>query len=134
MRRSHRVAATALGVTHVLFGLAILIGGAVRFPPPTYTPLLEFTNGHVWPYGATFLASGVLLLIHKVCSVALGCLLGAIITNLWAALFLKAVFDSPDAGATATVAYGGYALLDCVLLGLIVIQDCCGGGRANREG
>lgn len=119
MKSSHRTASLILGVVHVVFGIAVLIGGSIRFPPPTYQPLLNFTNGEVWPYGLVFLIAGVLTLFHKTIPIMVGLLLSAVIDNFWSALFLVAIFSSPNSGITPSVAFGGYALCDCVLLVLI---------------
>ncbi|MEO1960874.1 MAG: hypothetical protein ABGW82_07870, partial [Paracoccus sp. (in: a-proteobacteria)] len=56
-----RIVTMYLGVIHLGFGLSVLVGGAIRFPPPTYAPLLDLTGGYVWPYGVLYLSSGILL-------------------------------------------------------------------------
>lgn len=105
-----RIVTTYLGIINLGFGIAILVGGAIRFPPPTYQPLLDMTGGQVWPYGAMFLASGVLLAWGQSWTAHLiGAVLGIMANSAFSALFLVAVLTFPDAGATAWWAYFAFA-------------------------
>lgn len=115
-----RIAAAYLGMIHAGFGIAILVGGAVRFPPPTYQPLLDATDGQVWPYGLTYLASGVLLIGgHHLVTRMSGAILGIVANSCFAALFLVAVIMFPDAGATAWWAYFAFATQSAALAALM---------------
>lgn len=115
-----RIASTYLGTIHLGFALAILVGGATRFPPPTYQPLLDATGGHVWPYGVLYLLSGILLTVGRVPLVRLiGALLGILANSTFAGLFLTAVLIYPEAGATAWWAYFAFATQSACLAALI---------------
>lgn len=104
-----RIASSYMGVINVGFAICILVGGAVRFPPPTYRPLLEITHGSVWPYGAIYLTSGLLLLVGYPMARIVGAACGVIAHSSFSALFLVAVVKFPEAGATAWWAYLAFA-------------------------
>ena len=115
-----RIGSVYLGLIHLGFSLAVIVGGAIRFPPPTYAPLLDLTGGHVWPYGLLYGTSAVLLIAGTCWWVrALGALVGIVANSTFSALFLVAVFMFSDAAATAWWAYFGFATLSAALLGLI---------------
>lgn len=117
--QAERLVATYLGVINAGFAVIILIGGAVRFPPPTYRPLLEATNGQVWPYGVLFGLSAVGLLGRSWASRLTGAALGIVAHSTFAALFLVAVLSFPDAGATAWWAYLVFASQSAACAGLV---------------
>jgi hypothetical protein len=109
-------------IVHVGLGLAVLVGGEGRFSPPSYTPLIEMTNGHVWIWGAwTLLAAGGMMTPYKWGQVA-GLWLGMFWMAMWAALFGVATFTYPEANATAMIAYGGFAAIDTALLTAKVLE------------
>lgn len=115
-----RIGSVYLGLIHMGFALAILVGGAIRFPPPTYKPLLDLTGGTVWPYGLLYGSSAILLIAGMRWQMrALGAFLGIIANSTFSALFLVAVLMFSDAAATAWWAYFGFATLSAALLGLI---------------
>jgi hypothetical protein len=127
-----RIAAAYLGMIHAGFGVAILVGGAIRFPPPTYKPLLDLSNGHVWPYGVVYLASGILLTLGQGPLVRMaGAIVGIVANSCFAALFLVAVLMFPDAGATAWWAYFAFATQSAALAALIWTHRR---PRVRREG
>ena len=113
-----RAACSYLGAIHLGFALCVLVGGAIRFPPPTYAPLLESTGGHVWPYGALFALSGLALLSGRHGARMAGAALGVLANSAFAGLFLVAVFRYPDAGATAWWAYFVFASHSAILAAL----------------
>lgn len=109
-KQVERIATTYLGIINLGFGVAILVGGAIRFPPPTYAPLLDLTGGQVWPYGAVYLASGAFLVYGpSLWSHLVGAVLSIAANSAFAALFLVAVLTFPNAGATAWWAYFAFA-------------------------
>lgn len=121
--RAEDLVCRVLGVVHVGLGLAVFSGGAIRFPPPTYTPLLELTNGVVWPYGIFWISAGLIMLsARKRWEQVLGLVCSIFITNLWSVLFAWAAIKYDTAGLTASVAYGGYGLLSGLLLGFMVVH------------
>lgn len=115
-----RIAAAYLGVVHLGFGVLILAGGAIRFPPPTYKPLLDLTEGQVWPYALAYLTSGLLLTLARGARLRLaGAIVGIGANSCFAALFLVAVFMFPTAGATAWWAYLVFASQSAALAALM---------------
>lgn len=102
-----RLMCAAMSVVNMGFAVSILVGGVIRFPPPTYEPLLQATGGHVWPYGLLYLVSGLLLapVVSSFWFRLLGAALGVVANSAFTALFLVAVLKFPDAGATAWWAY-----------------------------
>lgn len=115
-----RIASAYLGILHAGFATVILWGGVVRFPPPTYAPLLSATNGQVWPYALLFGLSAACLLLGRGWKArAVGALLGVLANSTFSALFLVAVFMFSDAAATAWWAYFSLASLSGCLMALI---------------
>ena len=53
---------------------------------------------------------------------AIGVVIVIVLSNVWAALFGIAAHENPAASYTPSVAYGGYALLNSVLLGLMYLR------------
>lgn len=126
-----RIGTAFLGLVATGFGFIILIGGAVRFPPPTYQPLLEATGGRVWPYAVLYLSSGFLLILgHRLVTKMIGAALGVVAHSVFSALFLVAVFLFPEAGATAWWAYASFATANAALGALMWTHR----KRPNREG
>lgn len=101
---------------HVGLGVAVLIGGSKRFPYPTYEPLIHLTDDNVWVWGIWSLFAAGLMMIPARWPQALGLWLGMVWQILWCALFAVAVIQYPTAGATAAIAYGGFAAIDAALL------------------
>lgn len=114
-----RIIARMLGYIHVALGIAVQAGGPERFPSPNYDVLLRVSDGYVWPYGLAWIAGGVLMVFpFRVQVRCAGMVLIVILANIWAALFGIAAYEDPTASFTPTAAYGGYALLNAVLLWL----------------
>lgn len=110
-----RGACMLLGTIHIALGTAVLVGGPPRFPPPNYTPLVEATNGEVWPYGSAWILGGLIMLIAPGRWRLIGIGIIILISNVWAALFAVGAYVNPTASFTPTVAYGGYGIINaCV--------------------
>ena len=114
-----RLLTTYLGIINAGFAAIILVGGAIRFPPPTYEPLLDMTGGQVWPYGVLFAISAAGLLSRGYATRVIGCVFGVIAHSTFAALFLVAVLSFPDAAATAWWAYLAFASQSATCAGLL---------------
>lgn len=107
---------------HVGLGVAIIVGGPVRFAPPSYTPLVEMTNGQTWVWGAWTLGAAMLMMVPYKWVQAAGLWLGMFWMIMWSALFAVAMIHSPEANSTATVAYAGFAMIDAALLTAKVLE------------
>lgn len=111
-----------LGTIHISLGVATAIGGPDRFPPPGYGPLLDLTNGYTWPYGVLWAAGGTIMILAHGLWRLIGIGTVILISNLWAAMFMIAAFESPTAPFTPIAAYGGYGLVNGVLFALMVMH------------
>src|SRR5690349_19777734 len=49
-------------VVHWALGAPILIGGSTRFSLPTYQPVIDMVDGHVWIWGLILIISGTLMM------------------------------------------------------------------------
>jgi hypothetical protein len=107
---------------HFSLGLAVLLGGEQRFTYPTYQPLVDLSHGRTWMWGWWMIASAALMLYPSRLSQIVGTWLGMCWSIVWCTLFAVAVFEYPNAGATATVAYGGFAMINAALLTARVID------------
>jgi hypothetical protein len=107
---------------HVGLGVAVLAGGSDRFSYPTYKPLLDLVNGRTWIWGAWVLAAAVLMTVPARWPQMIGLWIGMIWQIFWCSLFSVAVIQYPTSGATASVAYAGFAMIDAALLTARVIE------------
>lgn len=108
-REVERIVTVYLGVISAGFAASILAGGAIRFPPPTYQPLLDATGGAAWPYGMLYLASALALLAPQRIAHLTGALAGFVAHSIFSGLFIVALIKYPAAGSTAWWAYGAFA-------------------------
>lgn len=107
---------------HVALGVAVLAGGRARFDYPTYKPLVDMVHGETWIWGAWILVAATLMTIPARWPQMIGLWLGMSWQIMWFTLFAVAVVKYPDSGATASVAYAGFALIDAALLTARVIE------------
>lgn len=122
-----RVLTIYLGAINAGFAACVFIGGAIRFPPPTYQPLLGMTHGHVWPYGVLFTLSAMGLLSRRYWTRIAGCVFGVLAHSTFSGLFLVAVLTFPDAAATAWWAYLAFATQSAACGGLMWLHRRPGG-------
>lgn len=115
----HWIANIMVGV-HLGLGLAVLVGGAYRFPYPTYQPLIDMVHGKTWIWGLWILAAACLALIPTQWPQIVGFWIGMFWQILWGVAFTIAIVEYPTAGATAAVAYWGFAAIDAALLVALV--------------
>lgn len=111
-----------MALVHVALGIAVVAGGQIRFVHPTYTPLVEMVHGRTWLWGIWVILAGVLMLVPARWPQIFGLWLGMSWMVMWCSMFAVAVVQYPTAGATATVAYGGFAMIDTALLTARVIR------------
>lgn len=109
-------------LVHAGLGVAVLAGGPERFSFPTYQPLVDMTNGETWIWGAWVLAAAGLMTVPARWPQIVGLWLGMAWSIMWCALFAIAVVTYPTAGATACIAYGGFAMIDAALLTARIID------------
>lgn len=107
---------------HVGLGVAVLDGGPQRFAFPTYQPLIDMVNGSTWVWGAWILAAAALMMVPARWTQIAGLWLGMTWQIMWCSLFAVAVVEYPTAGATAAIAYGGFAAIDAALLTARIIE------------
>jgi uncharacterized membrane protein len=118
-RQFERGLCLLLGTVHFLLGFVTWVGGEERFPAPGYTPLLQLSNGVVWPYGIAWMIGGAIMILCRSDFRLVGIGIVILVSNLWAALFMLAAFNDPHAPLTPMVAYGGYGLMNAVLAAII---------------
>lgn len=105
-----------MGWLHLALGVAVIVGGEKRFSFPTYQPLIDMTHGHTWIWGVWIIFSGLLMTIPARWFQISGLWMGMVWNVMWCSLFAVAIVQYPTAGATASVAYGGLAMIDAALL------------------
>lgn len=115
---------TTMIVVHAGLGFAIIAGGSRRFSPPSYQPLIDFTHGHTWIWGAIILISAALMCAPFRWPNIIGLWIGMVWMIMWMALFAVATVNYPNAVATAMVAYGGFAMINASLLTARVMDKC----------
>ena len=109
-------------LVHWGLGLSILVGGGQRFTIPTYQPLIEMADGHVWVWGVSIMLSGALMLTPFKWPNILGLWLGMAWMVMWTTLFAVSLVQFPEAAATPVVAYAGFAMIDTALLTARVLE------------
>lgn len=102
--------------------MGILAGGEARFPYPTYQPLLDLSQGHVWPWGVSIGAAGILMTLHSKWANLTGLALSFAWHNLFSAMFAVAVVQYPTAGATAPIPYSALAMVHVALITLKIVE------------
>lgn len=100
----------ALVATNVGLGIAILVGGPERFPFPTYRPLLELSNGSVWPWGLSILLAAVLMCLQGFWVNMAGLGLSLLWMNMFSVMFFAA-YKYETSGSTAPIPYLGLAMI-----------------------
>lgn len=103
-------------LVHWGLGIAILVGGPTRFPPPTYQILRDLVNGNTWVWGVSILFSAVLILFPFKWLNVTGLFIGVLWMNMWMAMFIVSDLNYPDAAATPVVTYAGFAMINAALL------------------
>lgn len=121
-RDIERMAAINLALVHVGLGTSIIAGGSRRFPPPTYDVLLDASNGHVWPYGLTFVIVGLALTSPDPRVLFFAHWAGVISMNIFAALFFLAMVKNEAAAATAWWAYFGLGTIHGFNIALMLVR------------
>jgi hypothetical protein len=102
-------------------GIAILLGGTVRFTGLSYQVALA-TPGAPWSWGAGILGAGLLLLVGSIAGWARVVALGGFVGSVWALLFASsfaiASVRFPGANTTAAPAYALLAVVFMLITGV----------------
>lgn len=112
---------------HWGLGLSILAGGKARFTIPSYQPLIDLANGHIWAWGVSIMVSAGLMMIPFKWPNVAGLWLGMAWMVMWASLFTVSVARYPNAAATPVVAYAGFAMINAALLTARILERPRGG-------
>lgn len=120
--RMERSVCRILGMIHLGLAAAVIVGGNDRFPAPNYNAMLAITNGRAWPYGVVWMIGGLLMLVNSTIWRIVGCGFIVFISCLWAGLFAIAAHQNPHAAYTPIAAYGGYGLLNAVMMWTMLIR------------
>lgn len=117
---------TIMIMVNIGLGTAILAGGRPRFTFPSYEPLIDYTNGSVWLWGAAICLAAFLMSVPFRWANILGLWLSMSWHIIWMACFTIAVVHYPTAAATPIPAYGGMAMISAALLTARVIDKTGG--------
>lgn len=109
-------------IIHTGLGMAIIGGGIQRFSRPSYTPLIEYVDGHTWIWGLWIALAGWLMTFPFRWIGIIGLWLGMIWHIVWMSCFTIAVIEYDTAAATPVPVYGGLAMICAALLTARVID------------
>lgn len=109
-------------MVHIGLGTSIIAGGVARFSVPSYNPLIDWSFGHTWLWGATIIFSGMLMSAPFRWPNIIGLWLGMCWHIVWMACFTIATLRYETAASTPIPAYGGFALICTALLTARVID------------
>lgn len=113
---------TVVIMVHVGLAVAVVSGGIGRFALPSYEPLITYTDGHVWIWGAWIFVSAILMSVPFRWPNVIGLWLGMFWHIIWMSCFSIAVLKYETAAATPIPMYGGLAMICAALLTARVID------------
>lgn len=113
---------TIMIMVHVGLGTSVIVGGVERFSVPSYNPLVDYSFGHTWLWGAWILLSGMLMATPFRWPNIIGLWLGMSWHLVWMACFTIATLMYTTAAATPIPMYGGAAFICTALLTARVIE------------
>lgn len=105
---------------------AIFAGGLERFPPPSYKPLTDYTEGHVWIWACWIAGSSFLMGAPFRWLNIIGLWVGMFWHIIWMGCFTIATIHYETAAATPIPVYGGLAMIHAALLTARVIDKTGG--------
>lgn len=117
---------TIMIMVNIGIGMAILAGGASRFPPPSYRPLLAYTDGRVWLWGLVITLAALLMGTPFRWANIVGLWISMFWHIVWMACFTIAALHYSSAAVTPIPAYGGFAMFSAALLTARVIDKSGG--------
>lgn len=103
--------------------IAILYGGPPSFLPPSYEPLVDYTDGNTWIWGALIGTAALLMGIPNRRVNIVGLWLSMFWHIIWMAAFLMAMINYEPTAITPIPAYCGFALISATLLTARVIEQ-----------
>lgn len=109
-------------MAHMGLAMAVFAGGIARFSIPSYDPLIDYTNGHVWIWGVWIIVSALLMSAPFRWINIAGLFLGMCWHWIWMASFAVAAINYDTAAATPVPVYGAMAMMSVALLTARVID------------
>lgn len=106
--------------------LAIVVGGSMRFSIPSYSPLIDYVDGHTWVWGLAIAFSGMLMSVPFRWPNIVGLWISMFWHIIWMTCFTIAVVHYETAAATPIPVYGGLAMISAALLTARVIDKTGG--------
>lgn len=113
-------------MVNIGLGMAVLAGGIVRFSLPSYNPLIDYTKGNVWIWGAWICLAAFLMATPFKYLNILGLWAGMLWHIIWMACFAIATLHYETAAATPIPVYAGFAMIHAALLTARVIDKSGG--------
>ncbi len=113
---------TIVIMVHIGLAIAVISGGIGRFALPSYEPLITYTHGQIWIWGAWIAVSAVLMSVPFRWPNIVGLWLGMFWHIVWMSCFSLAVLKYETAVATPIPMYGGLAMICAALLTARVID------------
>lgn len=107
---------TIVIVINACLAMAIWAGGLIRFPRPSYGPLIDYTDGEIWIWGALIFATVLLMSVPFRWPNMIGLWLSMLWHFCWMSCFLIAALEYNDAVVTPIPMYGGLAMISAALL------------------
>ena len=103
-------------------GTAIIVGGVDRFPPPSYEPLITYSNGNTWIWGVWIAFAALLMTFPFRWPSIAGLWLSMVWHIIWMACFTISAVNYENSAATPIPVYGGLAMFSAALLTARVIE------------
>jgi hypothetical protein len=109
-------------MVHIGLSMAIVASDQGRFSSPSYEPIYHYVGGHIWVWGFIIFVSAVLMSVPFRWPNIIGLWVGMTWHTIWMSCFTIALIRYDTAVATATPAYGGFAMICTALLTARVID------------
>lgn len=103
-------------------GVAIILGGPGRFPPPSYLPLVEYSRGNTWVWGVLIGLAAFLMICNNKKASVVGLWLSMFWHIVWMTAFIISAVNYEHSAVTPIPAYCGFALISATLLTARVLE------------
>lgn len=117
---------TILIMVNVGLGVAVLAGGKERFTIPSYQPLIDYVQGHIWIWGVWICVAALLMSVPFRWPNIIGLWLSMFWHLIWMGCFAIAAVHYATSAATPIPVYGGFAMISAALLTARVIDKSGG--------